>query len=210
MSMFNMGGRQRRGGMRNVAFAAGLDVWNYEAGETVRVVCYTNSPQARLTLNGKVVGEMKPYDKASGLIFWDIPYEAGTLKAESCDAQGNVVSSYEVKTSGLPYQIKATVDKAELKKERGTAHVLIEIVDDKGNPVRLADNNIVCMTEGPVKLLGLEGADNTDMGNYRDNMQRVYHGRLIAYVQATGEAGAAKVKLSSPMLKGTEVTIDVK
>ena len=33
---------------------------------------------------------------------------------------------------------------------------------------------------------------------------------MIAYVQATGEAGTAKVKLTSPMLKGTEVTIDVK
>ena len=210
MSMFNQGGRQRRGGARNIVFPGGLNIWNYENGESIRVVCYTNTPQARLTLNGKVVGEMKPYDRESGLIYWDVPFEAGTLRAESCDAQGNVVSSYEVKTSGLPYQIKATVDKPELKKERGTAHVLIEIMDEKGNPVRLADNNVVCMTEGPVRLLGLEAADNTDMGNYRDNMQRVYHGRMIAYVQATGEAGTAKVKLTSPMLKGTEVTIDVK
>lgn len=29
------------------------DLWNYEPGQLIRVVCYTNAPQARLLLNGK-------------------------------------------------------------------------------------------------------------------------------------------------------------
>lgn len=61
--------------------AKALDTWNYETGQTIRVVCYTNSPQARLELNGKVVGETKAKDPRNGIVYWDIPYEAGTLKA---------------------------------------------------------------------------------------------------------------------------------
>lgn len=59
--------------------------------------------------------------------------------------------------------------------------------------VKLADINITCTVDGPACLLGLEGADNTDTGDYRDNRQRVYNGRLLAYNQTTGEAGEINV-----------------
>ncbi|MBR4846115.1 MAG: glycoside hydrolase family 2 [Bacteroidaceae bacterium] len=51
-------GNNRRGN-GNLSMDA-TDLWNYREGQTIRVVCYTNSPQARLLLNGEVVGEMKP------------------------------------------------------------------------------------------------------------------------------------------------------
>ena len=47
------------------------------------------------------------------------------------------------------------------------------------------------------------------MTNYRDNRHRVYHGRLLAYIQSANEAGEVRVKLTSPLLKGTEVVISV-
>jgi len=43
------------------------------------------------------------------------------------------------------------------------------------------------------------------MGDYRDNRQRVYNGRLLAYIQTTGEAGEINVSFSSPLLKGAEI-----
>ncbi|MCU0363895.1 MAG: glycoside hydrolase family 2 protein, partial [Bacteroidales bacterium] len=50
-----------------------LPVWNYSAGDTVRVVCYTNCPQSQLILNGKTIGEPKAHDDNTGIISWDIP-----------------------------------------------------------------------------------------------------------------------------------------
>ena len=41
-------------------------VWNYEEGETVRVVCYTNQASARLELDGKTVGEEKALRRKDG------------------------------------------------------------------------------------------------------------------------------------------------
>lgn len=58
------------------------DSWNYEPDEMIRVVCYTNSPKARLLLDGKEVGAVKPMDDASGIIHWDIPFSPGKLTAE--------------------------------------------------------------------------------------------------------------------------------
>ena len=183
------------------------DIWNYEPGEEIRVVCYTNAPQARLLLNGKTVGAMKPYDDETGIICWDIPYEAGELVAEGCDDAGKVLSSYAVRSSGLPYALRVSADCDTLSAGRRVAHVLVEVVDEQGVPVRLADNDITCHVEGPARLLGLENGDNGDMSEHRDNRQRVWHGRLLAYVQGTGEAGSIRIRFTSPLLKRAEVVL---
>lgn len=183
------------------------DLWNYEPGQLIRVVCYTNAPQARLLLNGKEVGQMKPYDDKSGIIYWDIPYQDGELRAEGCDATGKVLSSYVIKTSGRPYALRATIDEEVLSPDKATAHVTIEVVDEQGTIVKLGDNDVTCQIEGPARLLGLEGSNNGDMSDYTDNHHRAFHGRLLAYIQTTGEKGEIRVKLTSPLLKGTEVVL---
>ena len=183
------------------------DLWNYEPGQLIRVVCYTNAPQARLLLNGKEVGQMKPYDDKSGIIYWDIPYQDGELRAEGCDATGKVLSSYAIKTSGRPSALRATVDKEVLSPDKATAHVTIEVVDEQGTIVKLGDNDVTCQIEGPARLLGLEGSNNGDMSDYTDNHHRAFHGRLLAYIQTTGEKGEIRVKLTSPLLKGAEVVL---
>ena len=183
------------------------DSWNYAPGQLIRVVCYTNAPQARLLLDGKEVGPMKPYDDKSGIIYWDIPYQDGELRAEGCDESGKVLSTYTIKTSGRPYALRATVDKEVLSPEKATAHVTIEVVDEQGTVVKLGDNEVTCEIEGPARLLGLEGSDNSDMSDYTDNRHRAYHGRLLAYIQTTGQKGEIRVKLTSPLLKGTEVVL---
>jgi hypothetical protein len=73
----------------------------------------------------------------------------------------------------------------------------------------LADDEITCVVEGPGELLGLEASNNSKMGNYSDNVQRSFHGRLLAYIQTTGQAGTLTVKFSSPWLKNAEVKIEV-
>lgn len=185
------------------------DIWNYDMGQQVRVVCYTNAPQARLLLDGRVVGEMKPYDRETGIIYWDIPFQAGELRAEGCDAEGNVLSDYVIKTSGRPYALRVNLDSTSLSKERATAHLTVEVVDEAGVVVKLGDNNITCTIEGPARLLGLEGSDNRDMSDYTDNHHRAYHGRLLAYLQTTGEAGEVRVRFTSPLLQGAEVILNV-
>lgn len=183
------------------------DTWNYDDGETIRVVCYTNQPQARLLLNDKEVGAMKPYDPKSGIIHWDIPYAPGKLTVEACDNNGNVTAGYDIVTSGRPFALKASADKPTLNRDKATAHVFVDILDDDGNIVTLGDNEITCTIQGPARLLGLEGCNNSDMSDYTDNRHRAYRGRLLAYIQTTGEPGDITVNFTSPLLKGTKVKL---
>ena len=119
------------------------------------------------------------------------------------------LSSYSIRTSGRPYAIRATADRTILSGDRATAHITVEVVDEEGTVVKLGDNEITCTVEGAARLLGLEGSDNSDMSDYTDNRHRVYHGRLLAYIQTTGGEGPVKVKFASPLLKGTEVKFEV-
>ena len=150
---------------------------------------------------------MKPYDDESGMIYWDIPFREGTLEAEGCDSSGRVLTSYVLRTTGLPSAIAAQADRDTVPSDRTTVHVYVEVMDDSGLPVKLADNEITCTVEGPARLLGLENGAIDDMSEHRDNRQRVYMGRLLAYIQTDGEPGEIRVTFSSPLLRKSQVVI---
>ena len=185
----------------------GQDTWNYEEGRTIPVVCYTNAAQARLILNGEQVGETRPFDDGRGFINWTIPFKPGTLKAEALDADGKVVAEYSIKTSQRPYALKVTTDKTDLGKAGSVAHLVVEVVDENGDFVNLADNEIRCTLQGPATLLGLEASNNSDMTDYTLPVRRVYQGRLLAYIQGNGEAGDIVVNFTSPLLKGCSIKL---
>lgn len=90
------------------------------------------------------------------------------------------------------------------------AKVIVQVVDEKGIPVMLSDNEITCTVSESGTLLGLEAGNNTDMGDYTDNVQRVFHGHLVAYIKATGGNEPITVKFTSNWLKSVEVIIQLK
>lgn len=209
----NNSGNRRGNGRGNQVSAEAGDTWNYEDGQTIRVVCYTNAPKARLMLNGKQVGEPKDKDMKNGIIYWDIPYEKGELKGIGMDKDGKDVSEYAITTSGRPYSLRVTVDNAKGNvidsSKGGLNHLLIEVLDEEGRVVRLADNNVTVQVMGG-RLLGLEGADNSDMGNHRDNRERAHNGRLLAYISNGENSGRVMVRVSSPLLKSSNFEYEIK
>ena len=186
------------------------DLWNYREGERIRVVCYTNTAQAQLKLNGEVVGEMRPYDDEHGMIHWDVPYAAGTLTAEGYDAEGKLQATYTIKTCGRPYTLRASlIETATQPREaiaQPTYQILVEVLDEEGTLVKLADNMISCQVEGPARLLGLENSDNSDMSHPKARQRRAHQGALVGYVQRVGTE-PVKVTFSAPLLG--EATLDL-
>jgi len=184
--------------------------WYYQDGQNVQATAYFNTPYVRLMLNGKQVGDIKEYNGDTYSASWTLPYEAGTLVAEGLDEDKNVVATWKLKTAGRPAAISAKADKTTISTDRGVSQIEIQIVDENGNPVCMADNEITCMSRGPVRILGIESGSNSDMTDNTARRKRVNNGRMVAYVQATGEPGAAVVSFSSMWLENAQVKIEVK
>jgi len=53
----------------------------------------------------------------------------------------------------------------------------------------------------------MESASNNEMTNYRNNVHRVYNGKMLDYIQTTGEKGRIEVTLSAPWLKPAKVSL---
>lgn len=160
------------------------DVWDYKKGEKVRVVCYTNQPSARLKLNGKTIGITS--ERHDGMFAWDLPFAPGMLTVEALDADGNVMATDTLRTTGRPAALRASSDVNATHSNAGIAqgqvgHVTVEIVDDEGNRITLADNLVTCEISNGT-LLGLEGTGNTDMSHPRATSRKASGGRVLAYV----------------------------
>ncbi|MCF3111769.1 DUF4982 domain-containing protein [Niabella sp. CC-SYL272] len=178
--------------------------WNYKDGQTIRVVCYTNAAKVQLMLNNRQLGAIKDYDNKTGIIYWDVPYQPGELKAEGIDAAGNVISVSSIKTSDDPYAIEVIPLSNNNKAQ--VAQVAVQITDKNGRPVMHSDTEISCSITGGATLLGLEAGNNSDMGDYTDNKQRTFRGRLMAYIRRNGR-GTVRLVFSAPHLKEAVIVL---
>lgn len=185
-----------------------MPLWNYRDGQTVRVLCYTNCKTAKLLINGVQEGDIKKYDDNTGIIYWDVPYKPGKLEVLGFN-DDKEVAKFEINTSKKPNAIKAKVINNKIQKDGSVSIIELQIVDENGIPVIMADNMINCLTDGKVKVIGMEGSNMSDMTDYKDNSHRAYQGKLVVYVQSTGITGKSTIRFTSPWLEDTTVEVDV-
>jgi hypothetical protein len=130
----------------------------------------------------------------------------GTLEVRGLDADNHEVSRHAIQTSAQPYALGLQSVWKENDAD-GLIQLVLQVVDEKGIPVMLSDNEVSCHIDGPARLLGLEASNNADMSDYTDNVHRVFHGRILAYIQPTGQEGEIKVRFTSPWLKPAEAVV---
>jgi hypothetical protein len=141
---------------------------------------------------------------------WVTVYRPGELLVKGYK-DGNEISHYTIKTAGEPYEIKAVSDKNSFyKNKKQAAHIEINILDRNGTIVYDAENEITVTMEGSATLLGLESGSIVSHEDYTSNKRKVLHGKLLAYIESTKSAGAAKVTITSPGLKEQVITLVIR
>ena len=209
----NRNGRRNRQNRPQPVSTYAPAIWNYEAGQSIRVVCYTNAQTAKLLLNDQQIGGEPTRDEATSVLYWDIEYQPGTLRCEAANG-----ATAQVITSGRPFALRATIDKSTLTHPDEVAHVVIEVLDEQGNLVPLADNDITCNAFGAVRVLGLENGDARDTSLRSTRHLRANGGRLMAYLtyapipaafQQAERRGDVVVRFTSPLLQAAEVTVHI-
>ena len=195
--------------------------WNRSG--TVRVNAFSNCPKVRLSLNGTTVSDKVPNavsvsrNAAADLTqtatdlplqaYWDVPWAAGTLRADCLDASGTLVSgAFDTKvTAGAPDHVVLAVE-PELVRPNGqafaiqangtdAAFILAKVVDAQGNWVPTANNLITFAVTGPGTYRG--GSDQLVTAG----QPLTYHSPGDPELQAEG--GMCKVAVRAQFTPGT-------
>lgn len=198
-----------------------LPHWNWDEGETVRVLAYTNMPEVELILNGKSIGTRKYqskttswgasyYETENGQTYleWDVPFEAGTLEAIARDDNGTIIAKDKVITAGKPHAIKLTADRRVIDADgHDVSFVTIEVVDKEGFTVPTADHLINFDLSGAGTLAGVDNGDGASIERYKDNHRTLFNGKALAILKAEKHAGEIILEASSVGLKSDRLTV---
>lgn len=186
--------------------------WNWAGSkdQKLQVNVYSNYPEIRLELNGKVIGT-KPVSAESKLTAtFEVPYETGELKAVALK-DGKEVETKILKTTGIPAKIRLTADRSELKASRNDlSYVTVELTDEAGNLVPNANLPVQFKIEGAGELAAVENGNPKDMKSFRTPQVTSFNGRCLAILRPSGTSGEIKLKAESPGLSASEITVVTK
>ncbi len=205
--------------------------WKGKEGQIIPITCYTNCDTVELFLNGKSLG-VKGYEfprsgmegtygnfppRAQALrttsdlhLSWDVPYQAGTLKAIG-NKDGKIANTIEISTTGDPAALSLSVDRKTLIADRrDVAHIMVEIRDSQNRMVPVADNEVVFEIQGEGKLIGVDNGDPASHDAYKINRRKAFNGLCLAIVQTTSKSGKITITATSTALRSDSLTIETK
>lgn len=155
--------------------------WNHagQEGKLMEVYVWNNCDNVDLFLNGQKL-------KNEGGKLWNVPYQAGELKA--IGKKGKEKVEYMLRTAGAARKISCSSKDVFLKSDGFDAMLVNALLIDKnGNPVSIHDGIISFEISGPGKLVGIGGSSEVQTAQGSANI----------LVQSTGKKGKVTVTAKS-------------
>jgi len=180
--------------------------WNYNSGDSILVLAFTNCTGAELFLNGKSFGR-KSYNPAFSSIWWYVPYQAGEVKVISQSSTGQQFQS-RLKTESDPVKIRISADAKAIKADsQDVAIIEVRFLDKDNTPAYLAVNRVDFEVSGEGKLIGTDNGDAACLDNFKLSGRNVYSGRCIALIQSNGRKGKIKITAKSAGIPDASIEI---
>lgn len=181
-----------------------MPYWDFNDGQLIDVVAYTNLDELELFVNGKSAGKRKPVEYTA---VWQVPYEKGEIKAVGITADGIELSDSE-HSFGDSAEIVLETNKTEIKADGEDLFVVtVSTKDRDGYPVRNARDRITVSVDGAL-LAGFDNGDSTDHDSYKSTSRRLFSGMAAVYILAPVKAGTVTVTASGEGLKPAEITVN--
>ncbi|CAM4382155.1 glycoside hydrolase family 2 TIM barrel-domain containing protein [Zobellia roscoffensis] len=186
------------------------EYWNYDVNEPTVVEVYSNCEEVELFLNDASLGKKKLVDFNDHIYKWSVPFTEGELRAEGYIGGKKVDAIAQIKTAKEPYAVQLSVDKTELGANAyDVAHIVAQIVDEDGNPVRHINSEISFSISGDVKLLGVDNGSARNVQDFQSNKIVTDQGRALLIVQSNAQADKVTISAASEGLKTGEVTLKI-
>ncbi|MGB4293336.1 MAG: glycoside hydrolase family 2 TIM barrel-domain containing protein, partial [Bacteroidales bacterium] len=185
--------------------------WNWDGyeGKPLKVEVYSNCDEVELFLNGRSLGKKSNGTENKFIVTWDVPYEAGILKATANSSNGEVVSS-ELRTAGKPARLRLSPDRMEIKSGgQDLCFVTVEVTDEKGIINPAADNLINFLVEGSGEILSVGSSNPMSSESYKQPKRKAWQGRCLVIIRSGKEEGLVKLMAESDGLESSGLEIKV-
>ena len=175
--------------------------WNWQGweGKTIDVEVYTKDPQVKLFLNDKLIGTKNVNQSTEFKAIFQVPYEAGTLRAETCWGRIKTLS-----TAGEPAALRLTADKNSLNHDgQDLAFITVEVIDKNGNICPDAAIPCEAIVKGQGSMLSFASADLKDREPYTSPKVTTWKGRALLVVRSMQKRGKIQVSIKSSLPTAT-------
>ncbi len=168
-------------------------------GKPIEVEVYTKDPQVKLFLNDKLIGTQNVNRSTEFKAVFTMPYEAGTLRAETCWGRIKTLS-----TAGEPARLRLTPDRRIITADgQDLSFITIEVVDRNGNVCPDAAIPCEAIVKGQGSLLSFASADLKDREPYTSPKVTTWKGRALLVVRSTSKKGTAQISIKSSLPTST-------
>jgi beta-galactosidase len=203
-----------------------LPHWNWQEGQTIPVMVYSNGDEVDLFLNGKSLGRKKRFSQSIELpvgqkvspdgkyvtkyrLEWQVPFEPGTLKAVAYQ-NGKEVASDEMRTAGPAQKVKLIPDRNVIRADGDDlSFITVRIEDKDGNLVPMADNLVRFSLTGPGEIAAVDNGNAATVEPFHADQRKAFNGLALLIVRSRdGQGGQIQVAAKSDGLSdaATEVT----
>jgi len=183
--------------------------WNYAPMVETVVEVLSNCESVELLLNGHSLGTKHLADFADHIYKWAVPFESGSLVAQGVK-QGQA-SRTGLVTSGEPVRIALTADRKALNSDGyDVVHVVAQLTDAQGNPVRVENRLIHFTVDGNARVLGVDNGAIDNVQAYQANQIMTDQGRCLLLIQAKTQAGTIHISAQAEGLTSSPLSIETK
>ncbi len=187
------------------------DHWNYKVGDTLDVQVMTNCDETELFLNGKSLGrkQLPPKTQAPELVWKDIAYAAGTLRAVGYNKGVKVVEDV-LNTAGKPARLVVDCDAKTLRADgMNLAYLNYTVLDKDGNicptPVKLTFS-----VKGQGRNAGVASSDMRSDEPWQADCRTTADGCAQLIVRSSGVPGEVVIIAKAKGLKTVKTVIPVR
>jgi beta-galactosidase len=184
--------------------------WPGYENRPMEIEVYSNCSEVELFLDEKSLGKQPNSRSTEFITRWNVPYQAGVLRAVGYDNQQESATSGLI-TAGDPVKISLTADREEIRPDgQDLSYITVEIMDE--NNVRNPKSTALVNFEitGPGTIVAVGSSNPFGLESFVQPKRKAYQGRCLVIIRSVREPGTIVLTATSEGLQQDEVTLVVK
>lgn len=184
--------------------------WDVPDGQVMTLHVYTTGDTVSVQLNGQAIATNTVAASDKRVSTFNIPYAPGELTAVA-SLNGREIGRRTLTTTGRPAALRLSSDVDILSTGRDDlAHVLVEVLDGKGQRVPDAVLDVSFAVGGTGELVGVGNGNPHNIDSFKRSGRYTWHGQALAIIRPAKTPGRVTLTASAPGLRTATLSLAVR